>query len=192
MSLSLGGALVLCLFAASIQAAKTDIKVDFDKSFSFAGVKTWAWHPDGKGDVKLAISSQQNPERVAARVEPVIVPTIEQEMAGKALTVTTPDQADVLVRYYVLAVVGQSAQVMGQFLPAVPQWGIPPFNAATQSLEIYPVGTLIIDISSRAKQAIVWRGAAERKLDVDNPDEERRKNLERAVRDLLKRFPPKK
>ena len=41
----------------AIEAAKTDITVDADKTFSFAGLRSWAWHPEGAGDVRMAISA---------------------------------------------------------------------------------------------------------------------------------------
>jgi hypothetical protein len=170
--------------------AKTDIRVDYDKTFSFAGLHTWMWHPDGAGDVRLAVSSQDDPKRVAARVDPVIVPAIEREMTARGFA--RADDADVYIHYYVLATVQQSAQYHGQFLPAVPDWGVPPFTPSTSALSIYPVGTLIIDVTSPAAGKIVWRGAAEREIDVERPDNERRKTLEQAIRDLLRKFPPKK
>jgi Domain of unknown function (DUF4136) len=174
-----------------VNAAKTDISIDFDKSFSFAGLRTWAWHPEGAGDVKMAVTAQDDPKRVAARVDPVIVPTVEREMAARGFA-PIAERPDMYVHYYVLVAVGQSSQYMGQFVGAVPEWGLPPFAPSTTSLSVYPVGTLIIDITSPVKQAIVWRGSAARKIDLERPDEERRKVLEQAIRDLLKRFPPKK
>jgi uncharacterized protein DUF4136 len=179
------------LLASRFDAAETDLKVDYDKTFSFAGLRTWTWHPDGAGDVRLAVSSQDDPKRVAARVDPVIVPAVEREMTarGFARAATTPD---VYVHYYVLATVNQSAQQLGQFLPPTGEWGLPPLHASTTALSIYPVGTLIIDISSPEEKAVVWRGAAQRKINLERPDDERRKVLEQAIRNLLKRFPPKK
>jgi hypothetical protein len=100
--------------------------------------------------------------------------------------------ADVYLHYYVLATVKQEAQITGQFLPAVPEWGVPPFTASTMALSIYPVGTLIIDVTSTAAKKIVWRGAAARQIDLERPDDQRKKVLERAIHDLLRRFPPKK
>ena len=176
---------------AWLEAAKTDISVDFDKSFPFAGLRTWAWHPDGAGDVKMAVSSQDDPKRVAARVDPVIMPAVERELGARGFS-PIADGPDLYVHYYVLVTVGQSTQYHGQFLGAVPEWGLPPFAASTSSLQIYPVGTLIIDMTSPSRQAIVWRGSAARKIDVERPDEERRKVLDQAIRDLLKKFPPKK
>ena len=175
----------------SPEAAKTDISVDFDKAFAFASVHTWAWHPDGPGDVRLAVSSSDDPKRVAARVDPVIIPAVERELGERGLR-PIAEHPDVYVHYYVLVTVNQSAQYHGQFLAPVPEWGLPPFAPSTSSLSIYPVGTLIIDIISTAQQAIVWRGAAKRQVDIERPDAERRQVLERAIRDLLKKFPPKK
>jgi hypothetical protein len=185
---------VSSLFAPMrIDAAKTEIKVEYDKMFSFAGLRTWTWRPGGAGDVRLAVSSQDDPERVASRVNPVIVPAIEKEMTGRGFARAAEGSgADLYVHYYALATVGQSSQSMGQFLAPVTQWGVPPFATVTTSLEIYPVGTLIIDVMSTAAAKIVWRGAAQRTIEIERPDDERRKVLEQAIRDVLRRFPPKK
>jgi hypothetical protein len=141
--------------------------------------------------VRLAVSSHDDPAQVAARVDPVIIPAVEREMPARGFA-RAVDRADIYLHYYVLATVRQSAQTQGQFLPAVPEWGLPPFAPVTTALSIYPVGTLIIDVTSAAAKTIVWRGAAERKIDLERPDDQRRKVLERAIRDLLGKFPPKK
>jgi len=186
------GAALLGLVVADLSAEKTDINTDADPAFSFVGLKTWAWHPEGAGDVRLALSPDDDPSRVAARANPVIQPAIEREMAVRGFTKAPGGNAqpDLWVHYYLLATVNQASQVMGQFLAPVPAWGLPPFAPATQSLEIYALGTLIIDISSPAQKAIVWRGSASRKLYVENKDAERKKTVEKAVTDLLKKFPP--
>jgi hypothetical protein len=190
LALTLGVAAVLP-GVARVSAAKTDIRVDYDKKFVFNTVRTWSWHPEGAGDVRLAVSSQDDPKRVEGRVTPIVVPGIERELAARGL-MHVPSGGDVSVHYYVLATVNQMSQTAGQFVPATPEWGLPPFSASTTALEIYPVGTLIIDVSSTAERRIVWRGAAKRKIDLERPDDERRKVLERAISDLLKRLPVKK
>ena len=157
-----------------------------------AGLQTWAWHPEGKGDVRLAVASSSDPTRVAAIVDPVVIPAVERELAARKLSPAPPDRADLYLHYYMLVTVKQDAQHMGQFLPATFEWGLPPFQAQTTSLSIYPVGTLIIDVVSPAEKAVVWRGAARRKIDLERPDRERHKVLEQAVRDLIRRFPPKR
>src|SRR5215831_13928074 len=105
--------------AGPLYAAKTDIDIDYDKTYSFAGVRKWAWHPDGPGDTRLAISAQDDAKRVAARVDPVVIPAVEREMKGRGLTKVT-DGPDVYVHYYFLGTMGEMSQVAGQFLPAVP------------------------------------------------------------------------
>jgi uncharacterized protein DUF4136 len=176
--------------AAGIRAgaAKTEINADFDPSFSYAGLRTWAWHPEGAGDVKMLIADV-DAKRVAGRVEPILVPALERELAARGFTKTT-GAADLYVHYYVLAGVGTESQYMGQFVAPVPEWGLPLFAPVTTSLEIFATGTLIVDVTSPVKKAIVWRGSAQRKIDLEKPDAERRTVLERAVRDLLKKFPP--
>ena len=171
------------------EAAKTDINADFDPAFSFAGLKTWAWHPDGAGDVRQAISQDTDPKAIAARVDPIILPTVERELLSRGFT-KSATHPDLYVHYYVLATVNQMSQYMGQFVAPLPAWGLTPFAPVTTALEIYPVGTLIIDMTSPASHAIVWRGSAQRKIDIEKPDKERRQILERAIRDLIKKFPP--
>ena len=57
MTAAIAVAVSWLLAPVRFDAAKTDIKVDFDKKFSFTGLRTWTWRPDGKGDVRLAVSS---------------------------------------------------------------------------------------------------------------------------------------
>jgi hypothetical protein len=187
--------LAAALWAAAVlvpHAAKTDINITFDKAFAFTGLNTWAWDPDGRSDVRMAVSSHDNPERVASRVDPIIVPAIERELAARRFTLAEPEQAPLHLHYYVLATVDQSAQTQGQFVPAVTGWALPPFLQSTTALSIYPVGTLIVDIRDVKGDRVVWRGSAERKINVEKPDSERRKILESAIKDLFKSFPPKK
>ena len=152
-----------------IEAAKTDIRIDYDKKFSFAGLKRWTWHPDGPGDVRLAFTASDDPKRVASRVEPVVVPAVERQLKERGLERVT-DTPDLYVHYYMLGTVGELSQVQGQFIPAVPEWGLPPFLTSSSALTVYRVGTLVIDITTAANRVIVWRGPAERKIDFESPD----------------------
>ena len=82
-----------------------------------------------------------------------------------------------------------STQTVGQFLPATSAWGLPPFAPATQSLKVMNQGSLVLDLS--AKGVVVWRGVAQAKIAFDADDKKREALLREAVRDLLKRYPPK-
>ena len=184
-------AMLLLVPQGALQAAKTDINVEYDKSFSFAGLKTWTWHPEGKGKVLLALTAENDPKKVADRVDPIIIPALEREMGARGFTIAAASP-DLYVHYYVLGTLQNSTQVQGQFLPSVTEWAVPPFLASTTATRTYPVGTLIVDVTAPAQQKLVWRGTAARKIQIDRPDAERRKVLEDAIRELLKKFPPKK
>jgi Domain of unknown function (DUF4136) len=173
-----------------LRAAKTDITVEYDKKFTFTGLKTWTWHPEGKGKVLLALTAENDPKKVADRVDPIIIPSLEREMGARGFTMAAANP-DLYVHYYVLGTLQNSTQVQGQFLPSVTEWAVPPFLASTTATRTYPVGTLIVDVTAPAQQKLVWRGTAARKIQIDRPDAERRKVLEDAIRELLKKFPPK-
>jgi len=79
-------ALGLTATIGRLDAAKTDITVEYDKAFSFAGLKTWTWHPEGKGKVLLALTAENDPKVVADRVDPVIIRSLEREMGARGFT----------------------------------------------------------------------------------------------------------
>ncbi len=187
------GALVAALWMAAgttFEAKKITIKTQVDDRFSFEGLHAWTWSPDGTGQVKMATTANADPEALRQRVDPVIVPVVEQELAKLGFTKTT-DKPDLIVNYYVLVTVGQSSQYMGQFVGSIPQWGLPPFEGSTTALRAFPVGTLLIDMVSPSEKAVVWRGVAQAEIDLERPLEERRQRLEQAVREVLAKFPPK-
>ncbi len=172
------------------QAAKIEIKVDYDKAFSFASLHTWNWHPDGAGEVKVAYSSDTDPEPIHNRMRPTILAAVEREMTGRRFEKATAP--DLFLHYYLLVTVKGWSQQMGQFAPSVPAWGLPPFTPQTTALEYIPVGTFLLDVLSAPKNEVVWRGAAQADIDLDHSSEQRAKALDRAITDLMKKFPPKK
>jgi hypothetical protein len=176
---------------ARVAAADADITIDYDKTFSFAGLSTWAWHPQGAGDVRLALTADDDPKRVAARIEPVILPATERQLASRKFTKTAADGANLWLHYYALLTLKDFQQVHGQFLPATVNWGLPPFAPSTSAIGVYPVGTIVMDITVPGRDTIVWRGAARREVNFESSDQKRREVIERAIRDLFKDFPPR-
>ena len=193
MKLRLIPAILAVVVAATMAVdAKIKVKAQFDKTFKFQGLKTYAWDPAGVGDVKvLQADPARKPDELKAQWEPVILSSVDQAIASRGFTKAPIGTADLKVYYYVLIGAGTNAQVMGQFLPAVPQWGIPPFDASTSALEVYPQGTLIIDLSSPAAQAMVWRGSAQTEIDFQASEATREKRIRESVQDMFKKFPPK-
>ena len=175
----------------AVLSAGVKIRSQYDKTFAFKGLKSWAWHPDGAGDVRMAVTADDNPAAVKEKVDPVIQDAVQQGLTArgweKAPAGTTPQ---VYVTYYVLINTNQSRQTMGQFLPSVPEWGIPPFSyGATQSLKVFQEGTLILDLTEAKARAIVWRAAAQAELQLQRQPAQREAALRSAIADMLKKLP---
>jgi len=183
---------VAAMLAAPIAlSAGVKVRSEYDKSFDFRGLTTWAWHPEGAGDVRMAVTADDNPAAVKERFEPVIVDAVQKEMAGRGLTIAdAPGTPQLYVNYYVLISTNQSRQTMGQFLPTVPEWGIPPFSyGATQSLKVFEEGSLVLDVTSVKTRQLIWRGMAVAELQRKSAPEDRDIRLRSAIADVLKKFP---
>jgi uncharacterized protein DUF4136 len=178
--------IVIALAWAAPALLAVDVKIDHDKNFDFKAAQTWTWSAT-PGDVRMARTQEDDPEAMRKIAEPVIVAAVNSEMTKRGLK-QAPD-APLVVHYYLLLSVNASAQELGQFLPAVAQWGIPPYAPATQSLEMMNHGSLVLDMTS--KDMIVWRGVANAKIKREGEQPKREELLREAVRDLLKKFPPK-
>ena len=166
-----------------------DVKVEHDKAFDFRPVKTWAWNPKEAGRVIMSRTQEDDPEAMKRKVEPWIMDAVAAETMSRGLT-RAESQPDLTLTYYLLLSTGTSAQTVGQFLPATTAWGLPPFQQATQSLEMMNHGSLVLDLS--AGDNVVWRGVAQAKIAFDVDDKKRQALLREGVRDLLKRYPPKR
>ena len=135
----------------------------------------------------MARTQEDNPDAMRKIAEPVIVSAVGSEMTKRGMK--QAPGAPLTVTYYLLLSINQSSQELGQFLPAVTQWGVPPYAPATQSLEMMNYGSLVLDMT--AKDVIVWRGVANAKIKREGEQPKREELLREAVRDLLRKFPPK-
>ena len=122
------------------------------------------------------------------RIEPVVADSVTTEIAKRGLTAATA-APDIAVTYYALLTLNTQSQTMGQFLPGTVSWGLPPFAQTTTSLKFMNAGALVLDLS--AKGNVVWRGVAQANIKFDATDKERNELVQKAVRDLLKKYPPK-
>jgi hypothetical protein len=172
-------------------SAAVKVRTQFTKSFDFAKAKTWSWHDGAPGEVKMARTADDDPEIVRQRAEPVIMEAVAAALPKRGLTAAAAGApADLQVKYYVLITIGTDAQQLGQFLPAVTAWGLPPFAGATQSYKVIEQGSLVIDIS--ASKEVVWRGIGQAELKPGQTAEKRAELVREAVHEILKHYPPKK
>ena len=170
--------------------AAVKVKTQFTKSFDFTKAKTWSWHEGGPGEVKMALTADDNPELVRQRAEPIIMEAVGATLPQRGLAAAASGApSDVKIKYYVLITLGTDAQTIGQFLPAVTAWGLPPFSGATQSYSVIERGSLVLDIS--ANKEVVWRGIGQAELKPGQTQEKRAALIRAAVADILKKYPPK-
>ena len=180
---------VACLALQGTAAVK--VRTQASPRFDFAKARTWSWHSGGPGEVKMARTADDDPEVVRQRAEPVILEAVASELPQRGLTAAAPGTpSDLEIKYYVLITVGTQSQQMGQFLPSVAEWGLPPISGPTQSYKVIEQGSLVFDIS--ANKEVVWRGIGQAELKPGQPQEKRAVLLREAVRDILKEYPPKK
>ena len=173
--------------------AKVKVRAEQDPDYDFATVKTWAWDQDA-GEVIMARTANDDPAPLKARVDPRIRQHVQAEMAKKGLKEATT-APDLQLHYYVLVTINTSGHTMGQFLPAVPYWGLPPFAPATTSLNIVTKGSLILDAmlpGSVGDRRVVWRGVAQSTVSEGDSEAARESRLREATSELIKRFPLKK
>jgi hypothetical protein len=184
-------AVVTMAVLAAPLGAKVKIKTQYDKTFDFSKLHTYAWHPKGAGELKLLEQSGDDPARLKAMLDPIIQSEVERQLKAKGLVPATGGTPDLYVTYYVLIGPNASSQYMGQFVGAAPDWGLPPFGGATQALKIYEQGSLILDLVAPALDSAVWRGLADTEVDRQLTPAQREQRIRGAVADMLKKFPPK-
>ena len=176
------------------RAAKIKVKAEPDPAFDFSTVQTWAWDTDA-GDVMMARTPADDPAAVKARVDPLIRKFVSSAMTKRGLNEATGGQPHVMLHYYVLITVSQTGQYMGQFLPSVAYWGLPPFTAQSTAIDVATQGSLVLDAmvpGAVGDRKVIWRGMAQSTLDEEATDAKREARLQYAADELVKRFPLKK
>jgi len=184
--------LVLVGLVTSVLVAGTKIQVQRNETFNFATLKTWTWNPVKPGDVKVWITAESKSEPVQRKYEPMLMKTVEEELARRGFT-KAPEgtAASFTVTYYLLLTAASNSQQIGQFLPATTEWALPPFAAQTQAFHMYPLGTLVLDVGSPDTDHVVWRAVAQAEVELQKTDEKRAATLKQIVKDIFAKLPKK-
>lgn len=168
-------------------AAAQDVRYNFDKDTDFSKFKTYKW-VDIKGATKLNdIADKQVKEAVDA------------QLATKGLTRVEDDSANLYIGYQ--GALGQEKQ----FTSYSTDWGYGSgwyrggwygggMGSSTThgSTSTIYTGQLAVDMYDSANHDLVWRGVASKSLDEKAKPEKRQKNLAKAVKKLMKNYPPVK
>jgi hypothetical protein len=175
-------ALTLLLLGLGSAIAQ-DVRYNFDKDTDFTKFKTYKWVPL-KDAAKVNDITEKN-----------IKDALNAELATKGLTQVDSETADLYVGYQ--AAVNQEKQ----FTSYSSDWGYgggwyrggwygPTSTTTTGQTSTIYVGQLALDMYDTAKHTLVWRGVVSKTIDEKAKPEKQQKNLAKAVKKLLKNFPP--
>ena len=178
-------ALVLLMFSA-IGALAQDVRYDFDKNKDFSKYKTYKWVPIKGADQPDDLTGQK------------LTAAVNAELATKGLTMTDSDTADLYIGYQ--TAIGTEKQ----FTSYNTGWGYGSgwgggwygYGGGMSSTTTYGststvyVGQLDLSMYDPAAKQMVWRGTASKTLDPKAKPEKKEKNIGKAVKKLLKNYPP--
>ncbi len=175
----------LGILLAAATAFAQDVRYNFDKNTDFSKFKTYKW-------VLIKDAPTAN-DLVAKQIRAAV----DRELLTKGLTKIDDDSANLFIGYQ--AAVGQEKE----FTSFNSGWGYGTgwygggwygpgggMSTTTGSTSTIYVGQLAVDMYDSANHDLVWRGVASKTLDPKAKPEKQQKNLAKAVKKLLKNYPP--
>src|SRR5262245_30835176 len=164
------------LLIISCIAQAQDVKVDWDKTTSFAGFRTYAWGNN---------TSAHNPI-----MNQRIIQGIESQLAAKGLQkVEAAADPDLVVQYHAATTTETQINTIdtGTWGRG---WGYGwgGGGMSTSTVNKIPVGQLVVDIGDVKNKRYIWRGTASGTIS-DNP-EKNEKTLNKAIVKMFDKFPP--
>ena len=165
-------------------AVSQDVRYNFDKNTDFSKFKTYKWVP-------IKDAPQLND-----LVDKQVKDALDAELATKGLSKTDSDSADLYIGYQ--TAIGQEKQ----FTSYSSDWGYgggwyrggwygsPGGGMTTGQTSTIYTGQLAVDMYDPKGKDLVWRGVASKTIDQKAKPEKQQKNLAKAVKKLLKNYPP--
>jgi hypothetical protein len=168
----LGMALILLLAASALTPAQ-EVSTNAMPGVDFSKYHTYKW---------VTIEGATYPNQI---VDTQIKQAIDSQLAAKGLTKTDGEKADLLIGYQTSISTEKqwNAYGTGGF-----RWG---GGMASAQQSTIATGTLVLDMYDPATKQLVWTGRASKTLDSSANQDKKQKNLDNAMKKLLKNFPPK-
>jgi hypothetical protein len=176
---------LLGFLLAAGAALGQDVRYNFDKNADFSKFKTYKW------------VSIKDAAKVNDLTEKQIIASVDAELAAKGLTQVSDDSANLFIGYQ--AGVGQEKQ----FTSFSSDWGYGGgwyrggwyggaggMSTTTGQTSTIYVGQLAVDMYDPANHDLIWRGVASKTINPKAKPEKQEKNLAKAVKKLLKNYPP--
>jgi len=163
-SLCLAG--LLCFGAAALAQ---EVHFDYDRSANFSAYRTYQWAHSKAGRAPNQLMDQN------------IKRAVDEQLAVKGLQ-RVESGGDVQVAYQ--AAVDQEKQFDG--FGSGPRW----YGTTRVSTSTIEIGKLVVNLIDPAKKQLVWRGEAEKTLDIKKDPEKNYRNLQKAMAKLFQNYPP--
>jgi hypothetical protein len=151
-----------------------DVKIDFDKTFDFSTVKTYA----------ISIGTKWGNDLSERRV----LAEMDEAIAAKGWKKVAEAQANVTVILHGATQIKRSASTFYSGMGGYGYRGFGGMGSASTVVNEYTVGTLVVDMFDAKTKQLVFRGTAEDEIS-DNA-EKNAKRLEKASTKMFKNFPP--
>ena len=166
-----------CLLALPALAVAQDVKIDFDKAYNFAPVKTYSIR------IGTAWGNDLSQRRVLEE--------FDQAIAAKGWKKANEATADIHVVLHGATDTKHNVNTfysggMGGY--GYRYGGMGGMGTASTTVSEYTVGTLVVDMFDAKTKNLVFRGVAEDEIS-DKP-EKNTKKLDKASEKLFKNFPP--
>ena len=167
------GGLVLTLVTCMAVSAQ-DVTTNAMPGTDFSKYHTYKW---------VTIEGAKYPNQI---VDAQIKQSVDAQLATKGLTKVDGDKADLYIGYQTS--LAQQEQWNAYGMGGGYRWGGGMETATSSTIEI---GTLVLDMYDPSTKQLVWTGRATKTLDPGNNQQKKQKNLDNAMKKLLKSFPPK-
>jgi len=157
---------MLCLGAL---AQAQQVVFDYDRSANFSSYRTYQW-AESRGAAAGNQLMDQNIKRA-----------IDAQLVLKGMQ-RVESGGDLQVVYH--AAIDQEKQFDG--------WGSGPrfWGTTRVTSSTIEIGKLVVEIHDAARKQVVWRGAAEKTLDIKKDPDKNYQNLQKAMAKLFKNYPP--
>jgi len=170
-------------FLLAGMAAAQDVRYNYDKDANFTKYKTWKWVEIKTSDKDQLVDNQ-------------IKSSIEAALAAKGLTKTDSDNADLFVGYQTAINTEKQVNSFSSDFGYGGGWGYyrgyggMGSSTSTSTTSTLYIGALQLDFYDVATKKVVWRAVGTKEIDTKAKPEKRQKNLAKALKKMLKNYPP--
>jgi Domain of unknown function (DUF4136) len=165
----------LITFIGCSVANGQDVKNNYMPGTDFSKYRTYKW---------VTIDAVGGPDQI---LDAQIKRAIDSQLAGRGLTKVDSGNADLLLGYH--AALNQETEWNANGMFDRFGWGMGAGTGTATSSTIQ-VGTLVLNMYDPAVKRLIWTGTATKTIDGNKDPQKIQKNLDKAMRKLLKEFPP--